>query len=76
MVKDKAIMKQMSTHCKPRLLKQLEGVNIDAAADFKKMLQSEEFDIFYNALILIIVLGNKNAPAADFDCAICDKIGI
>jgi hypothetical protein len=39
-VKDKAIMKQMSTHCKPRLLKQLEGVNIDAAADFKKMLKT------------------------------------
>ena len=70
-IRDKDIMKQMSTHCKPKLLKQLEGVNIDAAAQFKKMLRSEEFDIFYNAPVLIIVLGNKNAPTADFDCAMC-----
>lgn len=70
-IRDKAIMKQMSTHCKPRLLKQLEVVNIDAAAEFKKMLRSEEFDIFYNAPVLIIVLGNKKAPTADFDCAMC-----
>lgn len=70
-IKDKAIMKQMSNHCKPKLLKQLEGVNIDAAVQFKNMLKTEKFDIFYNAPVLIIVLGNKNAPTADFDCSMC-----
>ncbi len=70
-VKDKAIMEQMSTHCKPRLLKQLEGVDIDEAVEFKKVLKTEEFNIFYNAPVLVIVLGNKNAPTADFDCAMC-----
>jgi len=68
---DKTVMKQMSTHCNPRLLQQLEGVNIDAAADFKKMIKTEEFDIFYDAPLLIIVLGKKNAPTADFDCGMC-----
>ncbi|WP_321419590.1 nitroreductase family protein [uncultured Methanomethylovorans sp.] len=70
-IKDKAIMKQMSNHCKPRLLKQLEGINIDAAMQFKKMLKTEEFDIFYNAPVLIIVLGYKNVPTVDFDCSMC-----
>ncbi|MBC7085486.1 MAG: nitroreductase family protein [Methanomethylovorans sp.] len=70
-IKDRDIMKKISTHCKPRLLKQLEGVNIDAAVQFKEMLKKEEFDIFYNAPVLILVLGNKYAPTADFDCAMC-----
>ncbi|WP_370574847.1 nitroreductase family protein [Methanomethylovorans sp.] len=70
-IKDKSIMKQMSGHCKPRLLQQLEGVNTDAAVQFKKMLKTEEFDIFYNAPVLVIVLGSKTAPTTDYDCAMC-----
>ncbi|MGB3906974.1 MAG: nitroreductase [Methanomethylovorans sp.] len=70
-IRDKSIMKQISTYCKPRLLEQLEEADIDTAREFKKMLKSEGFDIFYNAPVLVIVLGDTKAPTVESDCAMC-----
>ncbi len=70
-VKNREMMKRMSDHCKPRLLAQLEDVTDDMVVAFKKELAKEEFSIFYDAPVLIIVLGNNASITADYDCALC-----
>ncbi len=70
-VKNREMMKRMSDHCKPRLLAQLGDVTDDTVAAFKKELAKEEFSIFYDAPVLIIVLGNNAGITTDYDCALC-----
>ncbi|TQD25433.1 nitroreductase family protein [Methanolobus vulcani] len=70
-VKNREMMKRMSDHCKPRLLAMLDEATNDAAMEFKKELADEEFHIFYDAPVLIIVLGNNASVTADIDCSLC-----
>lgn len=70
-VKNREMMKRMSDHCKPRLLAMLEEATNDAAVEFKKELEKDEFHIFYDAPVLVIVLGNNADATVDYDCALC-----
>ncbi|SFM79239.1 nitroreductase family protein [Methanolobus profundi] len=70
-VKNREMMKRMSDHCKPRLLTMLEEATNDAAVEFKKKLSTDDFHIFYDAPVLIIVLGNNASVTADIDCSLC-----
>ncbi|WMW21394.1 nitroreductase [Methanolobus mangrovi] len=70
-VKNREMMKRMSDHCKPRLLGQLEETTDESAMGFKKELAREEFNIFYDAPALIIVLGHNAGFTTDYDCSLC-----
>ena len=70
-IKNREMMQRMSDHCKPRLLAQLEDVTHDNAVHFKKMLATDEFNIFYNAPVVVIVLGNNAGFTTDYDCSLC-----
>lgn len=39
------------------------------ASNFLVFLKTKSTDMFYNAPVLVIILGNRNAPTADVDCA-------
>lgn len=70
-IKNREMMKRMSDHCKPRLLEQLGDATNDAAVAFKKRLADDNFSIFYDAPVLIIVLGNNAGFTTDYDCSLC-----
>lgn len=70
-VQNKEMMKRMSDYCKPKLLAQLQDIPNDNVADFKKQLAHEDFDIFYGAPVLVIVLGSNAGFTTDYDCAMC-----
>lgn len=70
-IKNREMMLRMSDHCKPRLLTQLDEATNDAAIAFKKELAKEEFNIFYDAPVLVIVLGNNAGFTTDYDCSMC-----
>lgn len=70
-VKNRGMMKRMSDHCKPRLLAQLAEATNEAAIEFKKELAQEDFNIFYDAPVLIIILGSNAAFTTDYDCSLC-----
>ena len=70
-VKNHEMMKRMSDHCKPRLMEQLGDATNDAAVAFKKQLADDNFSIFYDAPVLIIVLGNNAGFTTDYDCSLC-----
>jgi nitroreductase len=70
-IKNREMMTRISDHCKPRLLAQLQEATGESIEEMKKYLSMEEFDIFYDAPVLVIVLGNNADIATDYDCSLC-----
>ncbi|MCX9083436.1 MAG: nitroreductase family protein [Candidatus Methanoperedens sp.] len=67
--KDKIL--KLSETCKKSMIPILEGMKNTSktAGDFLAFLKKEGSDIFYGAPVLVIILGNRNAPTAVYDCA-------
>ena len=38
---------------------------------FQNSLQDKNFNLFYNAPVLILVIGSKNNALTDYDCSLC-----
>jgi nitroreductase len=70
-IKNKDVMRKISEHGKKSMIPLLEPVKNTSkkAADFLVYLKTKGTDMFYNAPLLIIILANKNAMTADWDCA-------
>jgi nitroreductase len=69
-IKNKDIMRKISEHGKKSMIPMLEPIKDSSpkARDFLVFLKAKGTDMFYNAPVLIIILGNKNAPTVDYDC--------
>ena len=61
-------MKRLSDKAKPTLIRMLPDVGDEGLVGLKKRLSDPQFNIFYNAPLLIFVSGNK-APYAIYDCS-------
>ncbi|WP_406655559.1 nitroreductase [Methanolobus sp. ZRKC2] len=70
-IQNREMMKRMSDYCKPRLLAQLQDLPNENVSEFRKRLSQEDFDIFYNAPLLVIVLGSNAGFTTDYDCSMC-----
>ncbi|MCZ7400248.1 MAG: nitroreductase family protein [Candidatus Methanoperedens sp.] len=70
-IKNKDVMRKISERGKKSLIPLLEPVKNTSkkTADFLVYLKTKGTDVFYNAPALIIILANKNAMTADWDCA-------
>lgn len=69
-IKNKDVMRKISEHGKKAMIPMLEPMKdvSPKARDFLVFLKTKGTDMFYNAPVLIIILGNKNAPTVDYDC--------
>lgn len=67
--KDKIL--KLSETCKKSMIPLLENMNntSKAAAEFLTFLKQKESNIFYGAPVLVIILGNRKAATAVYDCA-------
>jgi len=70
-VQNKEILKNLSDYAKPILVKNLEGRKDAGAVNFLKRVQDKNFNLFYNAPVLILVIGIKNNALTDYDCSMC-----
>ncbi len=70
-IKKKDVMRKISEHGKKSMIPMLEPMKdvSPKAKDFLVFLKTKGSDMFYNAPVLVIILGNKNAPTVDYDCA-------
>lgn len=68
LITNKEAMKQLSETAKPALLRMLPDVGDEGLAGLKKMLSNPQYNIFYNAPLLIFVSGIKS-PYAIYDCS-------
>jgi nitroreductase len=67
-ITNKEAMKQLSDTAKPALLRMLPDVGDEGLAGLKKQLANPQYNIFYNAPLLIFVSGVKS-PYAIYDCS-------
>jgi nitroreductase len=70
-IKNKEVMRKLSEMGKSSMIPLLEPFRdaSDRVADYLMFLKRKDTDMFYNAPVLVIILGNKNSATADFDCA-------
>jgi nitroreductase len=70
-IKNRDIIRKLSETSKKSMIPLLEDMknNSKAAAEYLSFLKMKGSDMFYGAPVLIIILGNKNAPTAVYDCA-------
>lgn len=70
-IQNKDVMKRLSEIGKKSMIPILEQFKdtSNAAADYLAFLKKESSDMFYDAPVLVIILGKKNAPTAVYDCA-------
>lgn len=70
-IKNKDAMRKISESGKKSMIPLLEPMKDSSqkARDFLVFLKTKGTDMFYNAPVLVIILGNKSAPTVDFDCS-------
>ncbi len=70
-IQNKEIMKKLSEAGKKSMIPLLEPMKNTSkkASDFLIFLKKKDTNMFYNASLLIIILGNKMVATADWDCA-------
>ncbi|MDK2891343.1 MAG: hypothetical protein PWR21_1975 [Methanoculleus sp.] len=70
-VRDRELMRQASDYCKPILLEKIGEESRPGTEEFLAALRSPEFNIFYNAPVLVLVLGARDVVSSVLDCALC-----
>lgn len=70
-IKGKDIIKDISDHIKPMVQEHIKDSTEKLAMDLKEKMKNENFNLFYDAPILILVMHNRNDSLADYDCALC-----
>jgi len=70
-IKNRDVMRKLSETCKKSMIPLLEDLKNTSkvAKEYLAFLRTEGADMFYNAPVLIIILGNKNAVTAVYDCS-------
>lgn len=70
-IRNKDILRKISEKGKESLIPMIEPMKrtSEKIADFLVYLKTEGTSIFYNAPVLVIILGNKNAITVDNDCS-------
>ena len=70
-IQNKEVMLRLSESGKRSIIPLIEPIKNTSrkVADYLVFLKTKGTDMFYNAPVLVIILGNKNVPTADVDCA-------
>ncbi|HUV82581.1 MAG TPA: nitroreductase family protein [archaeon] len=70
-ITNKDIMRKISEHGKRALVPMIEPMKNSSQKvnDFLIFLKTEGTDMFYNAPVMVLILGNKNALTTDYDCS-------
>ncbi len=68
-INDRDMIKRLSDESKRNLLRVIEG-NPDAPKNYELILRNKEFNVFYNAPCLVIIVGKRDVISLDVDCAL------
>lgn len=69
-VSDKDMLKKMSDESKKNILARMAANPGDYANKYKRMLENENFNVFYNAPSLVLVIGPANLKNVLVNCAL------
>ena len=70
-IRNKDLLHKLSESGKKSMIPILEPMKNSSkkASDFLVFLKTKGTNMLYGAPVLVIILGNKNSPTVDFDCA-------
>jgi len=70
-IKNKDKILKLSETCKKSMIPLLEGMKNTSktAEEYLSFLKTKGSNMFFGAPVLVIILGNRNAPTAVYDCA-------
>ena len=69
-INDKKFLKEISINCKANLLRRIDNNPDDFASRYRHMFENPEFNIFYNAPVLVLIQGNSNVKNHMVDCTL------
>ncbi len=70
-VRDADLMREVSDYCKAAMIGNFEETTDENIQRFLSLLRQKEFNIFYNAPVLILVLGAVEDDMSPLDCTLC-----
>lgn len=70
-VQDQAFLTRVSDYCKPILISVLKDAHDEMSDAFRKLLETKEISIFYNAPTVIMVIGKTDSQSRWIDCCLC-----
>lgn len=70
-IQDKILMKRLSDECKKSFLKEIEKDSACFVKRFENSFKNPNFNIFYNASSLVMIVGKKDHPTLREDLALC-----
>lgn len=70
-VRDRGLMRRASDYCKPILAEKISEEARPETEEFLAALRDPDYNIFYNAPVLILVLGAREVVSSVLDCALC-----
>ena len=69
-VQNQQIMKKISAESKKNLIYEIESDPNSKFEQYKKMLQNDDFNVFYNAPCLVLICGKKETEFFERDCTL------
>ena len=69
-VKNRDMITRISNESKKNILKRIASNPNDYAKKYEKILQKESFNIFYNAPVVVLILGESSLKNLYVDCAL------
>ena len=70
-VRDRNLMRRASDYCKPLLAEKIGEESPPGTEEFLAALKRPEYSIFYNAPVLVLVLGAREVVSSVLDCTLC-----
>jgi len=69
-INERATMKRISDESKKNILARIKANPDDYARRYQKLLGNEDFNVFYNAPCLVLILGEANRKNIQIDCTL------
>lgn len=70
-VKDRNLMRRASDYCKPILVEKIGEESRPGMEGFLAALRDPGYSIFYNAPVLVLILGAREVVSSVLDCTLC-----
>lgn len=70
-VQNMEFMKKVSEYCKPIMISLMKDAHDGMSDEFRGLLLSEGYSIFYHAPLMIMVIGKSSSRFRDIDCSLC-----
>jgi len=70
-IQNKNFMQKVSDYCKPIMISLMKDAHDGMSDEFRRLLQSDGYSIYYHAPVMIMVIGKSSSRFREIDCSLC-----